>query len=1268
MITKENFPQVLESLKFQKDGSLFTKRFDGLGCDLKVDFSSEKLIYPEDAGMVINDGTTSNFSHDENFVVFECVHNLLLKGYRPESIEIEPRWSLGHDEKGGKADICVKGRDGSHYLCIIECKTAGAEFRKELSNMLDDDKANGSQLFSYWQQERGTKWLCLYASDFSGEKISHSAKYVNCTDDANIETLAKNDKNTLLFKNAGNAKELWSAWSETYKKAFVEIDILFGDDTVAYDIGTRPLRKKDLVDFSRDDRIVNQFEEILRHNNVSDKENAFNRLITLFIAKLYDEKTKTESSEVDFQYKAGTDTYQNMQDRLQQLHHLGMKLFMKEDVFYIEEDFVSKTIRHYTGTNRDALESTLNDAITKLKFYTNNDFSFKDVHNEKLFYQNGKILVEMVQLFQKYRIIDSKDLQLLGDLFEQLLNKGFKQNEGQFFTPVPITNFIWKSLPLESILLKETDGHATVVYPKIIDYACGAGHFLTQGFAEVNAVAKRMGLSLQEGWERNYIYGIEKDYRLARVSKISLFMHGADEGNIIFGDGLENYDEKVMSGTFDILVANPPYSVSAFKNHLDVKNNHFRILDSISKDGSEIETLFVERIAQLLKPKGRAAVILPSSILTNGAASYVKAREEILQNFAIRSVVQFGSKTFGATGTNTAVLFLEKNDEPPVMAKITRDIVTSIFAEETRGWADEEIFQNYVKKIGVTEEDYAAFLHNLRSETDYAVYENHAYFGMYVKTFEESADCKTAKKQDVKSGKEKDGKPVRTSQIRAFYAFCAKIEKEKIYYFALVYGRHTLIVTAPSDNAEQEAFLGYGWSNRKGDEGIKIRSQNPDRSCGLLYNADDEENCIARYVKDSFLGICRTETASRHCDEASLKPVSKSLASYMHVCDTHDMLDFSRVNFDKAIKTNGKTENGKMKIESKYPLKSVENLLCEVSGNRTKIEQNEIRETGKFPVITQESEKLISGYTDNPDYITDLPLVVFGDHSCTFKYVDFPFVRGADGTQLLKTNPNELLAKYFYYVLNSISLENADRYERHFKYLKTAKIPLPPIDVQQKIVAECERIDSESQNAQNTVSECKKEIEQLFASADKTATIVLRLSDKALFEVSIGRRILNSEMRDSYDVPVYSANVFEPFGKINKLLITDFSVPSVIWGIDGDWQVNCIDENQPFYPTDHCGVLRVKDESKILPKYLAFCLEKEGKSEGFKRSYRASIDRIEGLSVTIPPLSEQHRVVSKITALESKISAAKAVIASSPARKQSVLEKWLNGDSLLRSE
>ncbi len=74
-------------------------------------------------------------------------------------------------------------------------------------------------------------------------------------------------------------------------------------------------------------------------------------------------------------------------------------------------------------------------------------------------------VVEVVQLFERFRIVGSSDVQMLGDLFEQLLNKGFKQNEGQFFTPIPITRFIWDSLPLTDVIKKDRG----VEYPKIAE-------------------------------------------------------------------------------------------------------------------------------------------------------------------------------------------------------------------------------------------------------------------------------------------------------------------------------------------------------------------------------------------------------------------------------------------------------------------------------------------------------------------------------------------------------------------------------------------------------------------------------------------------------------------------------------------------------------------------------------------------------------------------------------------------------------------------------
>lgn len=1246
MITKENFKQVLETLGFAENNGIYTRKYNNVDCELKVDFKNEKLIFPTEKGFQVNDETTSNFSHPENFVVFECVARLFEKGYRPEHIELEPRWSLGHGGKSGKADICVKNKDGSPYLCIIECKTADSEYKKEKQNMI----ADGGQLFSYWQQVRATKWLVLYASDFFNNKISYTTATVNCSDDANFMELAKDDKSLKLYKDAKTVEELFEVWKETYEQKFLG-DLIFDEETVAYDIGVLPLKKKRLIDFSRDDKIVNQFEEILRHNNVSDKENAFNRLIALFIAKLYDEKTKSDENIVDFQYKSGTDTYQKMQDRLQHLHHLGMKMFMKEEVFYVADDYIKNVMKNAIGENREQLENELNETITKLKFYTNNDFAFKDVHNKALFYQNGKILVEMVELFQQYRIIDSNELQLLGDMFEQLLNKGFKQNEGQFFTPVPITSFIWKCLPLESIV--QNNEKNEVKYPKIIDYACGAGHFLTEGFREINSVIKKLGLQEEKGWERDCIYGIEKDYRLARVSKISLFMHGADEGNIIFGDGLDNHNREnvIKNGEFDILVANPPYSVSAFKNHLELKNNKLELFDYISKDGKEIETLFVERIAQLLKPNGIAAVVLPSSILSNSSSSYIKAREVLLKNFELKSIVQFGSKTFGATGTNTVVLYLKKNDEPPVKSKMIYDNVSAIFTNENlRVISDKEIFENYCSHIKVPKEDYIQFLKDSREKKTYENYgENKNYFSMYVSDFEQSSEYKNAQKQDEKQ-------KTNLNTIKAFYNYVLEIEKDKVYYFALVYNQKVLVVTSPSDNTEQEKFLGYTWSNRKGDEGIKLKEDSKIK-CGVLYNTNDEENSLACYVKDSFLGIYRNEG---------------TLQKYINCFSLSDMLDFTRTTFDKAIRTNVQSENGKVKIESKWPLKTVENLLISIDGNKTKIEQNKILKQGIYPVVTQESEKIISGYTNVTECINDLPLVVFGDHSCTFKYIDFPFVRGADGTQLLKTNQNVLITKFFYYYLSLIKIYNSEKYERHFKYLKTIQIPLPPLDIQNSIVAECEAIDNEMQTAKSIVEDKKNQISEIMKNVKGE---MKKLGE--IYKISSGGTpsrkepsywidgsipwLTTTEVTNGYITKTNEYITEEGLKNSSAKLFPKDSLVIAMYG-QGTTRGRTAKLGIETTTNQACAVLYEK-LTEINTDYVWASLKSQYEnlrsiSHGSAQPNLTAGD-IFNFLIPVPPLSEQQKIVEQITALEEQIAAEKKIIADVPAKKQAILDKWL---------
>ena len=112
---------------------------------------------------------------------------------------------------------------------------------------------------------------------------------------------------------------------------------------------------------------------------------------------------------------------------------------------------------------------------------------------------------------------------------------------------------------------------------------------------------------------------------------------------------------------------------------------------------------------------------------------------------------------------------------------------------------------------------------------------------------------------------------------------------------------------------------------------------------------------------------------------------------------------------------------------------------------------SDIQPTGHFPVVDQ-GQTFIAGYSDAEARVIrdDLPLVIFGDHTRCVKYVDFPFILGADGTKVLKPKEDLFDAKFFYYALLSFDIPNRG-YNRHFILLKEKKVPRPEKDEQRKI-------------------------------------------------------------------------------------------------------------------------------------------------------------------------------------------------------------------------
>ena len=1158
-------------------------------------------------------------------------------------------------------------------LLIIECKRPD-----EFDGAWQDTREDGAQLFSYFQQEQATKFLCLYTSDLDGKEPKPVYYLINVQDN---DELLRNNPELPTYKEAKNNKQLFRVWRDTYQ-CDAATRGLFEEDIQPYNIGKNKFSVKDLDPITNDEikKKYNDFAKILRRHNVGAKENAFDKLVNLFLAKVVDETNNPD--DLHFYWKgAAYDDDFSLQDRLQRLYRDGMEKFLNETVTYIENDQIEKAFRWYKK-DPDATMKTVMEYFRALKFYSDNDFSFISVHNERLFKENAKILREVLQMLQNIKLKsteekgrDTETNQFLGDLFEGFLTKGVKQSEGQYFTPMPIVRFIVSSLPLEQIISQSER------IPSCIDYACGAGHFLTEYAVRIKEFVKKYRPEIDIHEYYKHITGIEKEYRLSKVSKVSAFMYGHDETNIVYADALQA-NAALQPNSYDVLIANPPYAVTGFLETLCDKDRvAFSLFDNSinTSKNNAIETFFMERSAQLMHAGGVVGIVLPISVLNKGSI-YARAREIILENFNIVALAEFGSGTFGKTGTNTVVLFLRRKETNTPAAKHYRNRVKTWFATGDNAediYQDEHLLQAYCEHCGYGIEDYRTLLKDgIINEVLYKTEVFNAYRESFDSTDRNAMKgvCDAAKdirnrfraRSKTQTFRKQSDAQKRAEKEKALRNFIISIEKEKVYIFLLAFTVYTpvLIVKSPTKTAAIKKFLGYEWSDSKGNEGIeylhltKSKSENDDEG-----DDDDtvqqirgiNEICTPLFNPNNLCDPAKINTLIRQNFLGEEVIVPEDLSGFVSQTRLVDMVDFFKTSFSKVLKTSKVNH----KPKGKFDYIRLEGILAEIDGTNIKVQENEISQSGNVPVITQEKNVLISGYVNSTNYIKSHPVIVFGDHSCTFKYVDFDFVRGADGTQIILSNNPKIQLKYLYHFLSNSKIENAERYERHFKYLKDMWIPLADDETQNSFIQECDAVDKEIEDAKSLISKAGQEIEQVFFNAARNATKTLRLSDSHIFNLSIGRRVVSNEIVQNGQYKVMSANVYDEFGQINHSVLDDFSVPSILWGIDGDWMVNYIEKDILFAPTDHCGVIRILDETEILPKYLTYPLLKAGEQERFSRANRASTERVRALTITVPDIDTQKDVVAKVLEYENQIAEAKSVISNSAVRKQTILDKYL---------
>ncbi|ELR6985777.1 restriction endonuclease subunit S [Campylobacter coli] len=1135
MITKDNLKQVLENLGFKNKNENYVKTINNY--TLLIDYKNQSINYPKE--IKIHDKTTSNFSHPENFVVFECVHRLLEKGYKAEHLELEPKWNLGRDKKGGKADILVKDNENNPYL-IIECKTTdskNSEFIKEWNRMQED----GGQLFSYFQQEKGVKHLCLYTSDFS-DKLEYKNYIIQAYDN---EEYLKEKELQNSYKKSNNNIELFKTWKESYELQYFKQGI-FEANVNAYKILEITPTFDNLKELKEEGK-YHEFAKILRKHNISGKENAFDKLVNIFLCKIYDETFNKNNLKFGY-FGVMADTYANMQDRLMWLYKEAMKEFLGEKITFVSNEDIEKDFKQL---KIKTLKEVMQNYIKELKFYSNNDFAFLEVHNKELFLKNALVLKEIVELFANYKLTQNSTNQFLGNLFELFLQKGMKQDEGQFFTPIQICEFIMYSLPLQEMLSKSSKAL------RVIDYACGAGHFL-------NTYANELKRYLTEDELKEHyknIYGIEKEYRLSKVSKVSSAMYGQNEINILYADALASFElantnnlegekakPQIESNSFDLLIANPPYSVKGFLETLsDKSKNTYKLFnDDINiETNNSIECFFCERANQILNDNAKAAIILPSSIL-NKDSIYKNTREILFQNFDFIAIVELGNQTFGATGTNTIILFLRKKEtfkqENHLISQDYSLIKERIEAENLKD--NENFYQNYLSAYcDFRKFDKELYSNFLNGNLDSNLVELEA-FKDYRNAFRQTSDYKKLKESKIY----KESKDKQDLEDKAFLAYAQAIEKDKLLYFSLSLNQEVLIIKSPSDIKEQKKFLGYEWSNRKGDEGLKELHE-PYLSPLFERGNPQNETKLNTLICKAFL--------------KTLSDIPKDLQGYASKARLVDMIDFEKVEFNKAISLNPKTQ--REEIKSQYPL--VKLKICGdffMGGTPSRKNINywngdikwlTISDYSNRQVIMDTKEKITrEGFKNSNAKMIQKGAVVVSIYA-TIGRVG---ILGEDMTTnqaIVAIIPNEeFINKYLMYAIDYFKFQlyneviTTSQQNINLGILQNMVIPKPPLEIQKQIVAECEKVEEQH----NTLSLSIKEYQNLIKAMLQKCGIIEDNQEYELnsilenlqkLESKLDFNLLFSFIDDFTNARQEDLKKFKEFVKNIKAILGTFSTP-----------------------------------------------------------------------------------------------------------------------------
>jgi type I restriction enzyme S subunit len=376
-----------------------------------------------------------------------------------------------------------------------------------------------------------------------------------------------------------------------------------------------------------------------------------------------------------------------------------------------------------------------------------------------------------------------------------------------------------------------------------------------------------------------------------------------------------------------------------------------------------------------------------------------------------------------------------------------------------------------------------------------------------------------------------------------------------------------------------------------------------------------------------------------------------------------------------------------------WEIKKFEDCIQKVKSTK-KIPRKSFLIDGEYPIVSQEKE-LINGFWNNVNDVlkVDKPIVIFGDHTKTVKYIDFDFVKGADGIVILLPI-NEINSKFFAYQIQNIKLRELG-YARHYRLLKENGIAYPSLQEQQQIVAildqAFEAIDQAKANIEKNIANAKElfqsKLNAIFSQKgdgweeDKLKNITTKIGSgatprggQAAYKESGISLIRSMNVHDAGFTSKKLAFIDdEQASKLNNVIIEE---DDVLLNITGASVARCCLAIKEFIPArvnQHVSIIRpIKD--KIDSNYLHFLLTSKKNKDlllgiGEQGSTRQAITKvqIENFVVSYPnSIEEQKSLIAEVTTIKTKskkiIKIYKDKLNNLEDLKKSILQKAFAGE------